>query len=56
MITWGEFKKGAKEAGIKDEDEIWYIDFSCEDKAEDIFFDPPDNSHPSLVKRWRIWS
>ncbi len=27
-MTWGEFKKIVEAAGIKDSDDIWYIDVS----------------------------
>jgi hypothetical protein len=27
-MTWGEFKKLVDAAGVKDEQEIWYIDIS----------------------------
>lgn len=25
-MNWGDFKKAVEEMGMKDEDEIWYID------------------------------
>ena len=33
-MKWKEFIKKAKEAGVKNEDEIWYIDFVFDDLIE----------------------
>ena len=33
-MTWGKFKKAVKDAGIKDDDEIWYIDISFPGKGD----------------------
>lgn len=26
-MTWGEFKRWMEDGGVKDEDEIWYMDW-----------------------------
>ena len=33
-MTWGEFKRYAEANGVKDEHEIWFIDFSFNDEPE----------------------
>jgi hypothetical protein len=33
-MTWGEFKRAMKAAGVKDKDEIWYFDFHGNGDAE----------------------
>ena len=27
-MTWGQFKRAVEKQGVKDEDDIWYIDVS----------------------------
>ena len=46
-MTWGEFKKAVEEKGVKDEDEISYID--CDMMCGRIICDKPDDD-----KAWRI--
>jgi hypothetical protein len=32
VMKWGEFKNKVEQAGVKDEDEIWYIDMAFDDR------------------------
>lgn len=62
MITWKEFKEAAEAAGIKDKDEILYIDFYAMSDMEDISFEGEvpcpigEASQPPPIKIWNIWS
>lgn len=38
-MKWKKFMEQVKKAGIKDDDEIWYIDFSFDDELL-IYKDP----------------
>lgn len=61
MITWKEFKNAAKAAGVRDKDEIFYIDFYAVDDISDISFDTKasnltkDSPQPPAIRGWRIW-
>ena len=33
-LTWGQFKAAVAEAGVKDTEEIWYIDVDCSGAIE----------------------
>ena len=33
-MKWKEFIELAKKSGVKDDDEIWYIDFAFDDQIE----------------------
>ena len=33
-MKWKDFKKRVEDAGIKDDDELWYIDISFDDPFE----------------------
>ena len=52
MITWKEFKEGAEAKGVKDKDEIYYIDFHGMYDVEDIFFELTEEK----IRSWSIWS
>lgn len=47
-MKWGDFLKLAEEAGIKDEDKIWFIDITNMDCDEIGFF------YDKLHGGWRI--
>lgn len=63
MITWGEFKKAAEEAGVKDKDEIRYIDFSMVSKLPTSAFElyvnksfiQSDGTEVEVPRSWTIW-
>lgn len=44
-MTWAELKKKIEELGIKDDDEIWYIDVNAHDEIE-------VERH---INGWKIW-
>ncbi len=33
-MTWGEFKQAVDKAGVKDDEEIWFIDISFPSKGD----------------------
>ena len=63
MITWGEFKKAAETAGVKDKDEIRYIDFSMvytlPISAFELYVNKPvtlpDGAEVNIPRSWAIW-
>ncbi len=56
-ITWKEFKKVVESAGVKDEDEISYIDIGNMSSKKNISFDSTNRYPvPPAVTKWGIWS
>ena len=56
MTIWKDIKKSFEDAGVKDEDDILYIDISF---MENITFELDKDSSPAMTeakKCWRIWS
>jgi hypothetical protein len=45
-MTWAEFKKIVEDAGVKDDDDIWYIDTP---------HDVPTNFKKDEDLGWGIW-
>lgn len=41
LLTWGELKKMAEQAGFRDDDPIFYLDVHMPYRGEDLVIQPP---------------
>ena len=64
-MTWKEFKEAVKAAGVKEHDEILYIDVDLIVGVEDVknitfeavkIHEVAEAGSPPAVREWRIWA
>lgn len=51
-MTWGEWKRWMERHGVKDDDEIMYIDCM---EPQDIEFQPTGTKSRPHDKGWAVW-